>query len=161
MAGERKAPFEFTTEEMQAAARACVLPLTELALLLAQQDFRGPFRLYIGHGWTVTLGTAQDPAPPGPDRYAEGWRAGVLAAREYLRQAWDDGDQGNGDDAAELELLRTYADRAVPEPAPAATGARVRRDPEGACRVWLLMHGSHHPWCPLAPHAGEKEDGDA
>ena len=58
-------------------------------------------------------------AAPGPDRYAEGWREGVLAAREYLRQVWDDGEQGNGDDAAELVLLRKFAEGPVQDIAPA------------------------------------------
>lgn len=62
-------------------------------------------------------------AAPGADRYAEGWRAGVLSAREFLRRTWDDGEQGNGNDAAELELLRLYAGGAIPAPA-APTGER-------------------------------------
>ena len=59
------------------------------------------------------------PVVPGADRYAEGGRAGVLAAREYLRQVWDDGEQGNGDDAAELVLLRKFAEGPVQDIAPA------------------------------------------
>ena len=68
---------------------------------------------------TALLSAIRALAAPGPDRYAEGWREGVLAAREYLRQVWDDGEQGNGDDAAELVLLTRLADGPVPEPAPA------------------------------------------
>ena len=118
----------------------------------------------------AALALPPDPAPPGPDRYADGWRAGVLAAREYLRQTWDDGDQGSGNDAAELELLRLYAGVAVPElaPAPAATGDVVL---DGGCATcgcqrtthpvqWMTPRGERQEclaW--RAPHAGEKEIG--
>lgn len=46
--------------------------------------------------------------------HAAGVRDGVLAARDHLRSWWDDGDQGNANDAAELVLLTDLANRLAP-----------------------------------------------
>jgi hypothetical protein len=50
--------------------------------------------------------------------YERGFRAGVLAARDYLRWIWDDGEQGNCNDASELIMLTRYAERAPPDAQP-------------------------------------------
>lgn len=113
----------------------------------------------------AALALPPDPAP-GPDRYAEGWRAGVLAARDYLRRVWDDGDQGNANEAAELELLRLFARDGIPESAPAPAGAVMRGPRCPICgremftgRRGDLLHVDPFTPCAPAPAAtGEEEN---